>query len=646
MSDPLQTRPVRRVLSHAAGRTPGRAWLSRGLALAAAAAITAAGPVGAQDPAVTPEVSIDQADIDAGKVPLRQLLESGSHFFSVPFIIEDGFGEGRNGPRAWQRRAFYPHSPFSPYPSNMDMPAAQQDPASPPIPYLQLDGLGAQSCYECHQSIGTYLQEGTQNPAATIRKPGVFGGSGGLANNAFINPEYPNPMTLLVRNPPHIFGTGYTNQIAWEMTHTLRHQREVAQKMARQNPGAEITVSLHAKGVAFGTLGVTYAGDGQGAGLCGMGRVATDFDFDESAVEGIACDITVRPFQWKGIASSVRHFVRDALDFHFSMQAVEKFGDTDNDRDGHVREMTIGNVSALTTFTALTRPPIEIDPDDLSGERAQQVARGRDIFTGVADVKNVDLPDKMCAACHVAAMPIEEPVFNLVIPSPPEASGEQTAAQLAEEPMTVRTGEGFLNSLSSPVHSHDYLHVHQYYDMVGDRMDGATLQALDEQGPQQMAQAVQTYAEAFDAAEDELDDSPHIYRINLNTLANPGDGGQPQGPGDVPGYVFDRLPYDSPNAGLNVPLYSDLKLHDMGPCLTDVAGQPADVEGVTIPAPLFVTRPLWGVADTNPWMHDGRAITLHEAILYHGGKHGPAFYAGPKNPENPQPGPDGRIPGD
>jgi hypothetical protein len=49
--------------------------------------------------------------------------------------------------------------------------------------------------------------------------------------------------------------------------------------------------------------------------------------------------------------------------------------------------------------------------------------------------------------------------------------------------------------------------------------------------------------------------------------------------------------------------YSDLRAHDMGPEL-----------GV------FVTAPLWGVASRGPYMHDGRAQTIHEAILAHGGE--------------------------
>src|SRR5262249_59001224 len=32
------------------------------------------------------------------------------------------------------------------------------------------------------------------------------------------------------------------------------------------------------------------------------------------------------------------------------------------------------------------------------------------------------------------------------------------------------------------------------------------------------------------------------------------------------------------------------------------------------------TPPLWGVADSAPYLHDGRARTLHEAIQFHGGE--------------------------
>ena len=63
-----------------------------------------------------------------------------------------------------------------------------------------------------------------------------------------------------------------------------------------------------------------------------------------------------------------------------------------------------------------------------------------------------------------------------------------------------------------------------------------------------------------------------------------------------------------------VPLYSDLLIHDMGEDLAD---------GVTMKVATgseFRTQPLWGVAATAPYMHDGRADTLHDAVLAHGGE--------------------------
>ncbi len=67
----------------------------------------------------------------------------------------------------------------------------------------------------------------------------------------------------------------------------------------------------------------------------------------------------------------------------------------------------------------------------------------------------------------------------------------------------------------------------------------------------------------------------------------------------------------APGGGIKVPLFSDLKRHDMGPGLAESFGSPLDSE--------FITARLWGVADTAPYMHDGRATTLTDAILAHGG---------------------------
>ena len=66
--------------------------------------------------------------------------------------------------------------------------------------------------------------------------------------------------------------------------------------------------------------------------------------------------------------------------------------------------------------------------------------------------------------------------------------------------------------------------------------------------------------------------------------------------------------------GIVVELFSDLKRHDMGPELAESFHRASDKRNTE-----FITAKLWGVADTAPYLHDGRALTLFEAIGLHGG---------------------------
>ncbi len=89
-------------------------------------------------------------------------------------------------------------------------------------------------------------------------------------------------------------------------------------------------------------------------------------------------------------------------------------------------------------------------------------------------------------------------------------------------------------------------------------------------------------------------------------------------------------------------IYGDLLLHNMGQALEDplaspgmITRAPAGGSGAAYygaPREIFVqvqdpdafrrwrTPPLWGVRDTAPYLHDGRAATLHDAIIAHGGE--------------------------
>ena len=75
-----------------------------------------------------------------------------------------------------------------------------------------------------------------------------------------------------------------------------------------------------------------------------------------------------------------------------------------------------------------------------------------------------------------------------------------------------------------------------------------------------------------------------------------------------------RLPAED-DGTVQVPAYTDLKRHDMG----------AELDNETlvqggVPTSWFITKKLWGFASEPPFMHHGRALTITDAILMHGGE--------------------------
>jgi CxxC motif-containing protein (DUF1111 family) len=95
----------------------------------------------------------------------------------------------------------------------------------------------------------------------------------------------------------------------------------------------------------------------------------------------------------------------------------------------------------------------------------------------------------------------------------------------------------------------------------------------------------------------------------------------------------------APRLGHIPGLYSDLLLHDLGDRFRDSGGgygmsltrgqvvdrsaskgsPPPSASGEAGPTE-WRTAPLWGVADSAPYLHDGRAPTLDESIRLHGGE--------------------------
>lgn len=531
-----------------------------------------------EDPVFTSDVNIEQNTLLNGGYGLRKVLESGNQFYTNPYTPTDGIGEGPGGPRAAQKRALYP-----------------QDPT---FPFLRLNGLDSQSCFECHNSIGEYKEPGTQSNAF-LRKPGATGGPAGFASTAFINPDFPNPFTELLRSPPHVFGTGYTQQLADEITNDLQFWKQSVHDFARTHPGLW-KFGLDSKNITFGYFITSY------------NQSTNRYTDDTSQVRGVASDLIVRPFQWKGIASSVRHFVRDALDFHFSLQAVEKVGqNSDPDDDGKVNEVTLGNVSALTAFVAMTRPPQQQIPPS----QASTVSRGQQLFgSGTANLN--------CVSCHIPQLTINNPYLTIDNPGIPSAT---RAAFLSQAIPTLVNAEPSQDVL--PVIQKFKRYYQQFKEEIAKReKEGFVFKSVDT--PEELQAAIEEKKAIFDqivaaaerkAAEKtealtEAQQSPSsssAYTISLTPTDS-----------TLPSYIFPRLAQNSDRT-INVPLYSDLRIHDMGEGLKDSVSQPADVDGISVPPRYFLTRPLWGVADTGPWLHDGRARSLREAITMHANLNNP-----------------------
>ena len=577
---------------------------------------------------------------------LKDVLGSGGDFWTTPFLPfdpktgqGDGYGEGADGPRAAQRHVF--------------------NNRVPDYPYLRLNGLDSQSCFECHNSIGSASIDAR---GALMRKAPGTAGSAGSNSNAFINPLYPNPQTLFIRNPPAVFGSGYTQAVAEEMSIDLFVMRDQARAAAKKQPGKPYQQALSAKGVNFGTFTTTFIWNSKAKVVintpsCKPGNDANcackagidsplsiggqnGFTDDLTKLEGVSCDLVVRPFQWKGVASSLRHFVRDALDFHFSMQAFEKvaYCDCDGDGKGNQKtgpEVTIGQVTAMTSFVSMTRPPVQEPP-------SESAKLGEQIFFG----KKPGLYQNMCANCHMGPMKLytqyvlieaptnpndeKAPTINPDIPSTWPISAASCPNGVPANPSVCPSESSYSaskignvistknhGSLITPTASSQQLPIVRRYKANLQNLHEENLLQNSIQAPEGEGALLKRLRAPFLANK----------TVSPAAEANAGIAGQdyviPLNPPEsaITDFQLPRLPVNSDNT-VDVPLFSDLKRHNMGKFLSDplppLPAQGTDVANIINVPQEFLTRPLWGVADTGPWLHDGRATSLRQAILFHG----------------------------
>lgn len=457
-------------------RTGGAGSLGLALHLLAAAALAGCGATGDVFPAGDPTTAaaavgdtptlaqhLDQESVRTGATPRAEMLEHGRLLFSASFNTLDGAGRpestGTGAPRP-RREGLEAHN--------------------------RISGPDASSCAGCHNlpraggggdNVANVFVLGQRLPFATF--DGGPGDGGQTHTLATVGNE---------RNTLGMFGAGFVELLAREMTGALHAQRDAARASARAF-AQDVRVALAAKGVAFGTL-----------------TARPDGSLDTSAVVGVDADLVVRPFHQKGVVVSLREFTNNAMNHHHGLQAVERFGPgTDPDADGHVDELSVGDITAATLHQALLPVPGRVLPPDAAGRAA--VARGEARFA-----------DLGCAVCHVPALRLEATLFSE--PNPYNPPGNLRPADVPA-PCVV--------------------------DLLGD-------------GP-----------------------GPHLA--------------------------------PEPDGSVLVPLYSDLKRHDMGPGLDNEAL----VQG-GVPTRMWLTKKLWGFASEPPYLHHGRASLISEAILAHDGE--------------------------
>ena len=302
---------------------------------------------------------LEQSDIAAGDVSFEQLFAAGDHLFHAAYNGLDGVGAMRTVGGAPLQR-------FSNGPVGGGQPIA----------------VSAQACGDCHSV-----------PFAA--------GAGRAHTRVLPDPDADGKSPFNARGTPSLHGNGLLQLLAQEMTEELQAARDTAATEARETPGTLVQGDLAAKGVDFGHI-VATADD--------AGEVA----FDHSGVSGVDPDLVVRPFGWKGFVPVLRNFVLAAANAGMGMQG-EEFAwrlpperQPDGDEDGVERELTVGDITAMTLYNASQETPhgvghlVELGmvarPD---AEALARVEEGRALFEQVG-----------CVSCHRPEMQLANTVFE------------------------------------------------------------------------------------------------------------------------------------------------------------------------------------------------------------------------------------------
>ena len=430
-------------------------------------------------------------------LPLAKLVEHGRRVFVANWTVEEGGGRPLTKGNGRQL-------------SDVKVPLVGAR------SFNRVSGPDANSCAGCHN-----------------QPHGISGGSGDFVANVFVLgqrfdfatfdqrdkvpgrgavDERGQPVTLASvgnsRHTPGMFGGGYIEMLAREITQDLQRTRD-----AMRRGESRILLS---KGIEFGRLTRRSDGMWDVSEVTGLPR--------QSLITATPLDppsLVLRPWHQAGNAVSLREFTNTSYNHHHGIQSTERFGaNVDADGDGFVNELTRADVTAATVFQAVMAVPGQVVPNNPEIERA--VLRGGKLFS-----------DFGCVQCHVPALPLSRRGWTFTEPGPFNPPGNLHVGE-------TRTLKVDLNDKSLPL--------------------------------------------------------PRL----------------------APSHPRDDV--------LWVPAFTDMKLHDISDPSEEMLVESLDMNW-PVWAPKFsggnrrfLTRRLWGVANSGPYFHHGLFTTMRQAVVGHSGE--------------------------
>jgi len=316
------------------------------------------------------------------QIPVEALLEHGRRAFGAVWTPQEGGGR----------------------PLSKGTGAPLSDPSDPlvfPRAFNRVSAPDANSCAGCHHApfglpggggdiVANVFVLGQRFDALTFDPDDLLSTKGATDElGRFVRlPDVANS-----RNTLGMYGSGYIEMLARQITRELQEQRDLCP------PGDQ--VRLRSKGIDFGTLSRDPNGRWDCARVAGL--VAPSL-----ASEGPAAppSLILRPFHQSAGVVSLRQFTNNAMNHHHGMQSAERFGaGTDPDGDGFTDELTRADVTATTAFQATLPVPGRVIPRDADVERAVHLGEG--LFVAIG-----------CAECHVPRLPLDGDGWIFVEPNP------------------------------------------------------------------------------------------------------------------------------------------------------------------------------------------------------------------------------------